>query len=42
MPLPPRSLDHMTCVTPMLSEAVPPSVIGLVVAEKIGEFLSVL
>jgi len=25
-PLPPRSFDHLTCVTPTLSVAVPPSV----------------
>src|SRR5512138_739848 len=32
VPLPPRLLLHVTCVTPTLSAAVPPSVIGLVVA----------
>jgi hypothetical protein len=27
-PLPPRLLDHLTCVTPMLSLALPPTVIA--------------
>src|SRR5712691_935983 len=31
VPLPPALLLHVTCVTPMLSAAVPPRVIGLVV-----------
>jgi len=29
VPLPPRLLDHVTWVTPMLSDAVPPIVSGV-------------
>jgi hypothetical protein len=36
VPLPPRSLTHVTCVTPIASDAVPPSVsVGLLVL-KVG------
>ena len=30
VPLPPRSFDQVTCVTPMLSDAVPPKLSALV------------
>ena len=32
VPLPPRSFTQVTCVTPTLSEAVPPRLIGVAVA----------
>jgi hypothetical protein len=36
VPLPPWLLLHVTWVTPVVSDAVPPSVIGLVVAVNVG------
>jgi hypothetical protein len=36
VPLPPWLLLHVTWVTPMVSDAVPPSVIGLVAAVNVG------
>jgi len=33
VPLPPRLFAHVTCVTPTLSEAVPPRLIVLLVVE---------
>src|SRR5262245_18156613 len=34
MPLPPRLADHVTCVTPTLSDAVPPRARGLALVMK--------
>jgi hypothetical protein len=36
VPLPPRSFVHVTCVTPTVSAAVPPSVRGEVLVLKVG------
>jgi hypothetical protein len=34
VPLPPRELDQLTCVTPTLSEAVPETLMGVLVADE--------
>ena len=36
VPLPPRSEDQLTCVTPKLSEAVPARFMALVFVLKVG------
>jgi hypothetical protein len=42
IPLPPRSLTHVTCVTPTLSLAVPPMLSGVAVTVKVGFELGVV
>jgi hypothetical protein len=42
VPLPPALLLHVTCVTPMLSAAVPPSVSGLLVAVYVAPDVGVV
>src|SRR6266852_6239347 len=42
MPLPPRSFTHETCVTPTLSDAVPPRVRGLVVVVYVADVVGVV
>ena len=41
-PLPPRSLLHTTCVTPMLSDALPVNVKGSVLVVYVGAAVGVL
>ena len=42
VPLPPWLLLHVTCVTPTLSAAVPPSVNGLLVAVYVAPLVGLL
>jgi hypothetical protein len=42
VPLPPRSLTHVTCVTPTASDAVPPSVSVGVLVLKVGFVVGVV
>jgi hypothetical protein len=42
VPLPPALLLHVTCVTPTLSDAVPPSVSGLLVAVYVAPDVGVV
>jgi len=42
VPLPPRSLLHVTCVTPTLSAAVPPTVSGLAGAVYVTSVVGVV
>src|ERR1043165_2163407 len=42
VPLPPRSFDHVTCVTPMLSPAVPARLSGVVVVLYVGLVVGVV
>ena len=39
VPLPPRLLDQVTCVTPTASDAVPPILIGVVATVVVGELV---
>src|SRR5215203_2337499 len=42
VPLPPRSLAHVTCVTPTASLAVPPTVNGVVLVPKVAADVGVV
>jgi hypothetical protein len=42
VPLPPALFDQLTCVTPMLSDAVPPSANGLVFVVNAGSVVGVV